>query len=77
MSEDEMAGWRHQCIEHELGQTLGDGEGQGSLACCSSMGGCKELDMTGRLNTNNIYISARLACTFTACNNISGLSSHL
>ena len=23
-------------IEHELGQTQGDGEGQGSLACCSS-----------------------------------------
>ena len=24
--------------EHELGQTLGDGEGQGSLACCSPWG---------------------------------------
>ena len=22
-----MAGWHHQCNEHELGQTLGDGEG--------------------------------------------------
>ena len=31
--------------EHELGQTLGDGEGQGGLACCSSWGH-KELDMT-------------------------------
>ena len=30
-----MAGWHHQCNEHELGQTLGDGEGQGGLACCS------------------------------------------
>ena len=28
---------------------LGDGEGQGSLVCCSSWG-CKELDMTERLN---------------------------
>ena len=27
-SEDEMAGWNHQCSGHELGQTLGDGEGQ-------------------------------------------------
>ena len=25
-SEDEMAGWNHQCSGHELGQTLGDGE---------------------------------------------------
>ena len=34
-SEDEMAGWHLQCNGHELGQTLGDGEGQGGLACCS------------------------------------------
>ena len=27
MSEDEMAGWHHWCNGHELGQTLGDGEG--------------------------------------------------
>ena len=30
---------------HELEQTLGDGEGQGSLACCSPWGR-KESDMT-------------------------------
>ena len=30
-----MAGWHHQCNEHELGQTLGDGEGKGGLACYS------------------------------------------
>ena len=29
-----------------------DGEGQGSLACCSPWG-CKESDMTGQLNSNN------------------------
>ena len=28
VSEDEMVGWHHQCNRHELGQTLGDGEGQ-------------------------------------------------
>ena len=42
----EMAGWHHQCSECELGQTLGDGEGQGGLVCCSPWGH-KELDMTG------------------------------
>ena len=36
----------HQCNKHELGQTLGDGEGQGSLACCSPWGR-KESDTTG------------------------------
>ena len=35
VSEDEMPGWHHWCNGHELGKTLGDGEGQGGLACCS------------------------------------------
>ena len=29
-----MVGWCHQLNGHEFEQTLGDGEGQGSLACC-------------------------------------------
>ena len=29
-SEDKMAGWHHQCNGHKLGQTSGEGEGQGS-----------------------------------------------
>ena len=33
-------------------QAPGDGEGQGSLVCCSPRG-CKELDSTERLNNNN------------------------
>ena len=37
---------------HELGQTLGHGEGQGGLACCSPWG-LTESDMTGQLNNNN------------------------
>ena len=47
-----MAGWHHQCNEHELGQTLGDGEGQRGLVCFSPWGH-KESDMTGRLNNQN------------------------
>ena len=34
-TEDEMVGWHHWLNEHEFVQTLGDSEGQGSLACCS------------------------------------------
>ena len=45
MTEDEIVGWHHQFSGHELGHTLRDGEGQGSLACCSPWG-CKELDTT-------------------------------
>ena len=34
-SVDEMPGWHHWCKRHELGQTLGDGEGHGGLPRCS------------------------------------------
>ena len=52
MTEDEMVGWHHQLNGHEFEQALGDGEGQGSLACCSP-GGLKESDMIKQLNNNN------------------------
>ena len=39
MTEDEMVGWHHGLNGHEFAQTLGDGEGQGSLVCyIQSMG---------------------------------------
>ena len=46
-----MVGWHHQLNGHELDQTLGDTEGQGSLACCSPWGH-RESDTTERLNNN-------------------------
>ena len=54
VSEDKVAGWPHRYNEHELGQTPGDGEGQGGLVCCSPWGR-KELDTTGWLNNNIDY----------------------
>ena len=48
-TEDEMAGWHHWLDGHELEWTVGDGDGQGGLACCNSWGQ-KESDMTERLN---------------------------
>ena len=45
VTEDEMVGWHHQLNGHEFEQTLGNNEGQGSLACCSPQGP-KESDMT-------------------------------
>ena len=52
-----MVGWHHQLNEHEFEQALGDGEGQGSLACCSPWG-CKESDTTEQLNNNNKWTSS-------------------
>ena len=37
-TQDEMVGWHHQLNGQEFDQTLGDGEGQGSLVCCSPWG---------------------------------------
>ena len=40
-----MVGWHRKLDGQEFEQTLGDGEGQGNLACCS-LWARKELDMT-------------------------------
>ena len=48
MTEDKMVGWHHRINGHEFEQALGDGEGQGSLACCSPW----ESDTTEQLSNN-------------------------
>ena len=40
-----MVEWLHRLNGHEFEETLGDSEEQGSLTCCSLLGG-KELDIT-------------------------------
>ena len=45
MREDEMVGWPHRLNGHKFESTLGVGDGQGGLACCSPWGR-KESDMT-------------------------------
>ena len=47
MTEDKMVGWNHQLDGHEFEQALGDGDGQGGLACRSPQGG-KESGVTER-----------------------------
>ena len=49
MTEDEMVGWHQRLDGHDFEQAPGDGEGQGSLACCSPWGR-KEADTTEHLN---------------------------
>ena len=71
MTENEMVGWHQQLNGHEFEQALGDGEGQGSLACCSSWGRKWELEMTEQLNiqplnihTANMYQSIHIEPVF-------------
>ena len=45
MTEDEMVGWHHRLKGHELVQTPGASEGQGSLVCWGPWGH-KEWDKT-------------------------------
>ena len=47
--------WQNQSNGHELEQILGDGEGQGSLACGSPRGHI-ESDTTWRMNNNMAFL---------------------
>ena len=49
-----MVGWPHQLNAHEFEQTLGDGEGQGSLVCCSPWGR-RESDTTATEQQRHMY----------------------
>ena len=53
LTENEMVGWHYRLNGHEFEQTLGDGEGQGSLECCNPWG-CT--DTTEQLNNNNGHL---------------------
>ena len=49
-----MVGWHHRLDGREFEQSLGDGEAQGSLVCCSPWGH-RQSDMTERLNNNGCF----------------------
>ena len=51
-----MVGWHHKFNGYEFEHTLGDDEGQGSLACCSPWGH-EESGMTWLLN-NKKWVSS-------------------
>ena len=66
VTEDEMVGWHHWLDGHEFEQAPGDGEGQGSLACCSSWGN-KESDMIEWLNKNEKQLSRKFSYKLNYC----------
>ena len=61
MTEDEMVGWHLRLNGHGFGWTLGVGDGQGGLVCCSSWGH-KESDTTEQLNWTEILLVPFLHC---------------
>ena len=52
-TEVEMVGWHHWLNGHEFESTLGVGDGQGGLSCCSPQG-CKELNTAEQLNWTDV-----------------------
>ena len=65
-TEDKVVGWHHWLNGHEFEQAPGDGNGQGSLVCCSPWGR-KESDMTEWLNNNNIYMYVYIYMCVCVC----------
>ena len=57
-TEDKMVGWHCQLNGHEFEQAPGDGDGQGSLECCSPWGH-KQSDTTEWLNNNKSETGVR------------------
>ena len=57
MTEDKMVEWHHWLNGHELEKAPGDGEGQGSLVCCSPWGH----DWLNNSN-NNTYLLILESC---------------
>ena len=67
-TEDEIVGWHHWLDGHEAEQTLGIGDRQWSLACCSPWGH-KESDMTEQLNWTELNILYQNSVNFTGPKN--------
>ena len=60
-TEDEVVGWHHWLDGHGFGYTLGVGDGQGGLVCCSSWVR-KESDMTEWLNWTELSVKWSISC---------------
>ena len=61
-----MVGWHNGLNGLDFEQTLGDGEGQGSLVCCSPWGH-KESDTTEQLNNSNSNMKLKQMLLLLSC----------
>ena len=63
MTEDELVGWHHWLSRREFEQTLGFGDGQGSLTWCSPW--ChRESDTTEQLNWSGRGVHRKHLCSW-------------
>ena len=60
VAEGEMVRWHHWLNGYESAQTLGDSEGQGSLACCSPWGRTNSQTWLSDWTTTNLFINSLL-----------------
>ena len=72
MTQDKTVGRHHQLNRQEFELTLGDGEGQGNLVKCNPWG-CKELDVTERVNNNSMTKEARVQNEKNTVSSINGV----
>ena len=75
-TEDEMVGWHHLPDWYEFEQAPGVGDAERSLVCCSPWG-CKELDMTERLNWTTIISGNSLSETSKNCSGLLEVKAQL
>ena len=70
VAEDETVGWHHRFISgYEFEQTPGDGEGQGSLVCCSPRGGRIRHDVGTEPYNNQVSFEYLLPLFLRQCIN--------
>ena len=64
MTEDEMVGWHHRLNGHGFRWTLGVGDGQRGLECCSSWG-CKRVghDLATKQQQPSLWSNSHLYMT--------------
>ena len=68
MVEVGMVGWHHRFNENELGQTLGDGEGQGGLVSCSPWGRRGRYDLATESTHTHTHIGMHVGvCLHISC----------
>ena len=59
-TEDEMVGWHHRLNGHEFDQAAGDGEGQGSLVCCSPWESQGQMRLSDWITTTKASLLAQV-----------------
>ena len=66
MTEDQVVGWHHRLDGQEFVQAPGASDGQGSLACCSSLGSTVRHDFATEQQLLIFHMTIIMIMTITA-----------